>query len=65
MFAYKLAVLSNVFVVEIGDTQVKQYVEDIGKIKNSKVQAKLFGPNSVLHTHINAQNPKRFYKNIE
>ena len=31
MFAYKLIVLCNIFVVEVGYTQVKQYIENITK----------------------------------
>ena len=29
--------LSDIFVVEIGDTQVEQYIEDVGKVEYSKV----------------------------
>ena len=65
MFADEMVVLCNVSGVEVGDAQIKQYVEYESKIEYGVVKAKLFGANSILHVDVDAQNPKRFDKDIE
>jgi uncharacterized protein (UPF0179 family) len=60
-----LRILSNVPVVEIGNTKIEQYVKQERKIKNSKVKSKIACANHILHSSVNAKNPQGFYEQVQ
>ena len=49
MFVQQVIVLGNVPVVEIGDPQVEDNVEEKGKIQDHKIETIIPYPNNSLH----------------
>jgi len=52
--------LGNVFVVEIGDTQIEKNIEQKGKVVQGKVHAIGTGLQGVLHDPVDTKYPNRF-----
>jgi hypothetical protein len=65
MLGKQVVVLSNVFVVEIGDAEVKDDVEKKGEIKKREILSVIFIAHNMLHPGLNAQYPKGFNEKIE
>ena len=65
MLADEVGMLGDVAGVEVGDAQVEQYVEDIGKVEDTEVETVLLGTNGVLHPHLDAQKPEGFDEQVE
>lgn len=52
--------LGNVFVVEIGDTQIEKNIEQKGKVVQGKVHAVGTGLQGILHDPVDTKYPNRF-----
>lgn len=57
--------LSNVSVVEIGYSKIKQNVQNHGEIEQGKIHPKILITNCVLNRTVDAKNVQRFYKQVE
>ena len=64
MFAYQLGLLGDVAGIEIGNPQVEQDVEDVGKIEDGKIETIAFCAYRILYATVYAQNPERLDQNI-
>ena len=51
--------------VEVGDSQVEQYVEDVSQVEDGEVETVFIDPHGVLHPCLDAQNPERFDEQVE
>lgn len=57
--------LSYCAIIERIDAAIQDYIKKVGKIQKSVVQSVIFGGQKILNAPVYAQNPHRFYQNIE
>ncbi len=58
MLVYQVVVLCNVPVVEVGNPEVKQDVEQEGEIEQCGIQTVGTGTNGVLYSTVDTQDPE-------
>jgi hypothetical protein len=59
LFKQKI-VLCNIFIVEIGNANIEQNIQQERKIEQGKVHPVTFVANHILHSAVDSKNPKRF-----
>jgi hypothetical protein len=64
MFPRQKTVLGNVPVVEIGDPDIQQDIQDHGEIKKGEIKPVTFGTHHVLDRPVYPQNPERFNQQV-
>ena len=52
-------------VVEVGDAEVEQDIEEVGKVKKGLVGAVRSIAKQVLHFTVDAENPERLHQKVE
>ena len=57
--------LGNVAGVEVGDTEVEEDVEDVGKVEDGEIETVFIGSHGVLNPCFDAQNPEGFDEQVE
>lgn len=57
--------LCNIPVVEIGDSDIQQDVEDHGKIEEGKIKAITFSTNHILNSAVDTQHPEWFDQKVK
>ena len=65
VFGEVLRVLRDVAAVEVGDAEVEQDVEEVGKVKQGLVGAVGGVAEDVLHLTVDAENPERLHQQVE
>ena len=65
MLIQQMVVLCNIPVVEIGDSEIEQYIKKECKIENGKVKTIFTRTNGVLHRTIYPQYPERLYQQVQ
>ena len=60
-----MVVLRDVPVVEIGDAEIEQDVEQEGEVKEGKIKSVFGGSYSILNYAVNPENPERFDQDIQ
>ena len=65
VFREVLRVLRDVAAVEVGDAEVEQDVEEVGKVKQGLVGAVGGIAEDVLHLTVDAENPERLHQQVE
>ena len=58
-------VLGNIPVVETGYSEVKQYIQQHGKIEQRKIKAVTLRPDHILHCPVDTEHPERLNQEIE
>jgi hypothetical protein len=64
MFGCQLVVLRNISIVEIGNSYIKQDIENQREIEQRKIKTILFCANGILNRSVNTENPKGFYQKV-
>jgi hypothetical protein len=59
-----MIILSNVSVIEIGYSKIKQDIEEKREIKKHVIESVLFGSYNILNSTVNAKNPERLYQQV-
>ena len=57
--------LSNVPVVEIGDSQIQENIKKERKIQDFKIEPVIKGADHVLNIPVDSENPDRFDQKVE
>jgi hypothetical protein len=65
MFTQQMVILSNIFIVEIGDSKIEKDIEKERKIKKCDVVTINLSTHSNLNIPVNAKNPKRLDQQVE
>ena len=60
-----MMVLGNIPVIEIGDPQIEENIEQKGKIKNNQVKSIISHPDNILNVPVNSKNKNRLDKKIK
>lgn len=60
-----MGVLSDIFIIEIGNTKIKQDIKNKGKVKNCKIESKILSSHNVLNRSVNAKNIKGFNQQVK
>ena len=56
--------LRYVPVVEIGDPQIKEYIEDHREVEEGEIKPVTLGANHILYRPVNAQHPKQLNQQV-
>ena len=65
MLAQELVVLGDVPVVEIGDPEIQQDIEEKGEIEDNQVKAIIPHPHHILDVPVNPENENRLDKQVQ
>jgi len=65
MLSNQVLMLRNIFIVEVSDPEIQQYVEQERKVEECIVKAVHFSAYGNLHVTVYAQYPKGFYEQIK
>jgi hypothetical protein len=55
----------NAAIIEIGDAQVKQYIQKQGETEKGEVKSVTICTYHILYRPVNAKNPERFYQQVQ
>ena len=64
MFGEKMTILGNIFIVEIGESQVQDNIEEERKAEHCVIHSVVLQPNFLLYGNVDNNNPKRLNKQI-
>ena len=64
MLDNQFRMLGDVACVEVGDSKVEDYIKYVADIEYCEIKAVHLGSNGVLHTNVDAKNPKRLDKQV-
>lgn len=65
MLLQQKIVLRNVFIIEIGDTNIKQNIKQQRKVEQGEIHSVTFVAHKVLHVSVDTKKPKWFNQQIE
>ena len=65
MLIQQMGILCNILIVEIGNSNIEQYVKNEGKVKYRKIDSKVFSTNYVLDGTIDAKNIEGFNQQVK
>jgi hypothetical protein len=61
----QMVVLRDVLVVEVGDAEIKENVEQKSEVHQGGIPAIFFRSHGVLHGTVDAKNPERLYQQVQ
>ena len=60
-----MILLTDIFIVEIGNSKIKQNIQEKRKTENGIIESILFGTNDQLNIPVNTEDPVRLDEEIQ
>ena len=60
-----MIILSNIFIIEIGNTKIEQDIKEKREVENSEIKPVITSSYNILHRPVDAQYPEGLNKHIK